>query len=116
MRAGVALTAIIACVAVVSPACASTTSGLAIDTYLNKIVLSFVGVVAGGCALIAIVVAGRRLLIGGDMTSFMVKCVELVVLVGLTATAPAAFKALTADGAVITAHPPVFGWSNLRSW
>lgn len=92
---------------VTAPVSASTISGLAIDTYLHNIVTSFVGVVAGVCALIGIIVAGRKLIVGADMTAFLVSCVELVVIVGLTVSAPAAFGLLTANGAVIAPAPTI---------
>jgi type IV secretory pathway VirB2 component (pilin) len=86
---------------VASPAAASSTSGLPVDSYLHNVVQSFVGAVAFSCILIGIVVAGARLMRGGDLNAFFGTLVLLVVLAGLTVGAPKALAVISSNGAVI---------------
>jgi type IV secretory pathway VirB2 component (pilin) len=99
-----ALTAVVVGVAAagVAPAAwASTTSGLAIDTFLHNTVLSFVGPVAYAACLIGVVVAGSRLVSGGDLYQFLRTLVMLTVIAGLTLGGQAVINQMSANAAVV---------------
>jgi type IV secretory pathway VirB2 component (pilin) len=82
---------------------ASTTSGLAIDTFLHNTVLSFVGPVAYAACLIGVVVAGSRLVSGGDLYQFLRTLVMLTVIAGLTLGGQAVINQMSANAAVVGA-------------
>jgi type IV secretory pathway VirB2 component (pilin) len=99
-----ALTAVVVGVAAagVAPAAwASTTSGLAIDTFLHNTVLSFVGPVAYAACLVGVVVAGSRLVSGGDLYQFLRTLVMLTVIAGLTLGGQAVINQMSANAAVV---------------
>ena len=90
-------------VGVAPAAWASTTSGLAIDTFLHNTVLSFVGPVAYVACLIGVVVAGSRLVSGGDLYQFLRAVVMLTVIAGLTLGGQTVVNAMSASAAVVGA-------------
>jgi type IV secretory pathway VirB2 component (pilin) len=101
-----ALITLVVClaVAVIGPAAwASTTSGLAIDTYLHNTLLSLVGPVAYGACLIGVVVAGSRLTQGGDLYQFLRTLVMLTVIAGLTLGGQTVINMMSANAAVVGA-------------
>jgi type IV secretory pathway VirB2 component (pilin) len=88
----------------VAPAAgASTTSGLAIDSFLHNTLLSFVGPVAYAAVLIGVVVAGSRLISGGDLYAFLRTVVMLTVIAGLTLGGKTVINQMSANAAVVGA-------------
>ena len=82
---------------------ASTTSGLAVDTFLHNALMSFVGPVAYAAVLVGIVVAGARLMSGGDLYGFLRTLVMLAVIAGLTLSGQTVINMMSANAAVIGA-------------
>jgi len=95
-----------AAVGLAPAAWASTTSGLAIDTFLHNTVLSFVGPVAYACCLVGVVVAGSRLVSGGDLYQFLRTLVMLTVIAGLTLGGQTVINMMSANAAVVGALDP----------
>jgi type IV secretory pathway VirB2 component (pilin) len=91
----------VAAAGVAPAAWASTTSGLAIDTFLHNTVLSFVGPVAYAACLVGVVVAGSRLVSGGDLYQFLRTLVMLTVIAGLTLGGQAVINQMSANAAVV---------------
>jgi type IV secretory pathway VirB2 component (pilin) len=87
--------------AAVSEAWASTTSGLAIDSWLHNAMTSFVGPVAYAAVLVGIVVAGARLISGGDFHGFLRTLVMLTVIAGLTLGGQTVIGMMSANAAVV---------------
>jgi type IV secretory pathway VirB2 component (pilin) len=102
-RALLAVVLGVAAACVAPAAWASTTSGLAIDTFLHNTVLSFVGPVAYAACLIGVVVAGSRLVSGGDLYQFLRALVMLTVIAGLTLGGQTVINMMSANAAVVGA-------------
>ena len=82
---------------------ASTTTGLAIDTFLHNTVLSFAGPVAYACCIVGVVVAGSRLVSGGDLYAFIRSLIMLTVIAGLTLGGQTVINQMSANAAVVGA-------------
>ena len=91
--------------AAASGACASTTSGLAIDTFLHSAMTSFAGPVAYAAVLVGIVVAGARLMSGGDLYGFLRTLIMLTVIAGLTLGGQTVICMMSANAATVGAPP-----------
>lgn len=102
-RAPLALLVAAAASGLAPEAWASTTSGLAIDTVLHNIVLSFVGPVAYAACLVGVVVAGSRLVSGGDLYQFLRSLVMLTLIAGLTLGGQTVINMMSANAAVVGA-------------
>lgn len=100
-RALLALVVGVAAAALAPAAWASTTSGLAIDTYLHNTVLSFAGPVAYVACFIGVVVSGARLVQGGDFSQFVRSLVMLTVIAGLTLGGQTVINMMSANAAVV---------------
>jgi type IV secretory pathway VirB2 component (pilin) len=100
-RVSIAIALGVAAAGVAPAAWASTTSGLAIDTFLHNTVLSFVGPVAYAACLIGVVVAGSRLVSGGDLYQFLRALVMLTVIAGLTLGGQTVINSMSANAAVV---------------
>ena len=92
--------------AAASGACASTTSGLAVDTFLHNAMTSFVGPVAYAAVLVGIVVAGARLLSGGELHGFLRTLIMLTVIAGLALGGQTVIGMMSANAATV-GGPPV---------
>jgi len=84
-----------------SEAWASTTSGLAVDTWLHNTMTSFVGPVAYAAVLVGIVIAGSRLMSGGDLHGFFRALIMLAVIAGLTLGGQTVIGMMSANAAVV---------------
>jgi type IV secretory pathway VirB2 component (pilin) len=102
-RALIAVVFGVAAAGVAPAAWASTTSGLAIDSFLHNTLLSFVGPVAYAAVLIGVVVAGSRLISGGDLYAFLRTVVMLTVIAGLTLGGKTVINQMSANAAVVGA-------------
>jgi type IV secretory pathway VirB2 component (pilin) len=102
-RALIAVVFGVAAAGVAPAAWASTTSGLAIDSFLHNTLLSFVGPVAYAAVLIGVVVAGSRLISGGDLYAFLRTVVMLTVIAGLTLGGQTVINQMSANAAVVGA-------------
>ena len=90
--------------AAVGPAAgASTTSGLAVDTWLHNTLTSFVGPVAYAAVLVGVVVSGARMLSGGDLYVFLRTLVMLTIIGGLTLGGQTVINLMSANAAVVSA-------------
>jgi type IV secretory pathway VirB2 component (pilin) len=91
----------VAVATVASGAWASTTSGLAVDTWLHNTMTSFVGPVAYAAVLVGIVIAGSRLMSGGDLHGFFRALIMLAVIAGLTLGGQTVIGMMSANAAVV---------------
>jgi type IV secretory pathway VirB2 component (pilin) len=91
----------LAAAAAAPAAWASTTSGLAIDTWLHAALTSFVGPVAYAAVLVGMVVAGARLMSGGDLYGFLRTLMMLTVIAGLTLGGQTIIGMMSANAAVV---------------
>jgi type IV secretory pathway VirB2 component (pilin) len=74
---------------------------LAIDTFLHNTLLSFLGPVAYAACLVGVVVAGSRLVSGGDLYQFLRTLVILTVIAGLTLGGQTVINMMSANAAVV---------------
>ena len=102
-RALAAIAGTLAAMAAAPGAWASTTSGLAIDTFLHNTLTSFVGPVAYAAVIVGTVVAGARLMSGGDLYGFVRTLVMLAVIAGLTLGGQTVIGMMSANAAVVAA-------------
>ena len=105
-RALAAIAGTLAAMAAAPGAWASTTSGLAIDTFLHNTLTSFVGPVAYAAVIVGTVVAGARLMSGGDLYGFVRTLVMLAVITGLTLGGQTVIGMMSANAAVVAAPSP----------
>ena len=82
---------------------ASTTSGLAVDTWLHNTLTSFVGPVAYAAVLVGVIVSGARVLSGGDLYVFLRSLVMLTIIGGLTLGGQTVINLMSANAAVVSA-------------
>lgn len=82
---------------------ASTASGLAIDTWLHSALASFAGPVAYAAVLVGVVVAGARLVSGGDLHGFLRTLIMLTVIAGLTFGGRTVIDMMSANAAIVRA-------------
>jgi type IV secretory pathway VirB2 component (pilin) len=88
----------------VAPAAwASTTSGLAVDTWLHNTLTSYAGPVAYAAVLVGVIVAGARLAAGGDLYGFLRTLAMLTIIAGLTLGGQTVIGMMSANAAVVAA-------------
>ena len=84
-----------------SPALASSTTGLPWETPLQTIQESITGPVALAIALIAIVIAGGALVFGGEINEFARRLVVLVLVIALLVAAAGVLTTLFGAGSAL---------------